>query len=70
VNDKEIRTATEWLDRQLSGGTTWRRATLYAAAEEAGVPEPALKHVLARSSLEKVRDSDGQKVFRRARRSP
>jgi hypothetical protein len=65
ANEKEIQTAAEWLDRQLSAGTTWRRATLYEAAEAAGVPEPALKHVLARSSLEKVRDRDGQKVFRR-----
>ena len=70
ANEKEIQKASEWLDRELAGETTWPRATLYAAATAAGVPEPALKHVLARASLEKVTDKDGQKVFRRSRASP
>jgi hypothetical protein len=65
TNEAAIRKARDWLDRELSTGTTRPIATLYAAAEAAGVPLPALKHVIERASVKKVKDRDGQKVFTR-----
>jgi hypothetical protein len=44
ANDEAIRTAREWLDRE--GVTTNKAGKVRLAAKEAGVPIPALKHVM------------------------
>jgi hypothetical protein len=66
LNQAAIERAGAWLDRELSTGATRPLAALYAAAEEDGVPEAALKHVIARSPVKKVKDRDGRKVLVRA----
>jgi hypothetical protein len=66
ANDEAIRRARDWLDRELPTGATRDKAALYAAAEEAGVPLSVLKHVLARSEVEKVKDREGRSVLGRS----
>jgi Sulfotransferase family len=52
LNEQAIRRAEDWLDRELPPGPIESKAALYSAAEAAGIPEPALKHVLASRSRE------------------
>jgi hypothetical protein len=66
ANEEALRKASDWFERELPVGATRPTATLYADAEAAGVPESALKHVIARSAVEKVKDRDGAKAFRRS----
>jgi hypothetical protein len=70
TNQEAIQKARDWLEGELSSGTSRPIATLYAAAEAAGVAVPALKHVIARSPVRKVKDRDGQKVLTRSDGAP
>jgi hypothetical protein len=66
ANVAAIQMAREWLDRELPPGSARPREALYSAAEAAGVPWPALKHVIARTSVTKEKDGAGQKVLARS----
>jgi hypothetical protein len=60
ANAAAFRTARDWLDRELPVGAARPTEALYAAAEAAGISHHALKHVLERSSVSKVKDRDGR----------
>lgn len=65
ANEEAIQNAREWLDRELPVGTTRSTVALYSAADAAGVQIPALKHVIERSLVKKVKDRSGGKAFTR-----
>jgi hypothetical protein len=46
LNEQAIQKAQHWLDHELPPGAITSKTALYSAAEAAGIPEPALKHVL------------------------
>jgi hypothetical protein len=63
ANEEANRIAREFLDRELPIGVTRPRAALYSAAEADGVPMPALRYVLERSSVKVGRDRDGEQTL-------
>jgi len=68
ANERAIQDAGGWLERELPPGTSRPRDALFSDAEAAGIPRSALRYVIARSSLRKVKGPGGEKLL--ARQSP
>jgi hypothetical protein len=66
AGERAIQRASQWLERELATGATRPIVGIYEAAEADGVPAAALKHVIGRAELKKVKDPDGRKVLVRS----
>lgn len=62
-NEQAIFRARQWLDQKLARGPQ-PADEVYAAAIAEGVPRAALKHVLERSAVEKIKGKAGEKLLR------
>jgi hypothetical protein len=65
--EEALQAAREWLDRELSAGTTKPLAALRAAARPAGISLNALERASQLLAVERQRDDDGQWIWTRTR---
>ena len=63
ANEQAIQAARVWLRRELSSGRPRPTLALYADAQAAGIPRPAVRHVLERSAVRKIKGEGGERML-------
>jgi hypothetical protein len=63
ANERATQKALEWVDRELPADSSKPKSGLATEARAAGIPTPALKHVLDRLSVAQELNDAGQVIY-------